>query len=46
MHKEMNATKGGNTEMQGYWNIAEAEQSKLLRNRDNAVVRGRGDNVM
>jgi hypothetical protein len=42
MYKEMNATKGGNAEIQAYWHSAEAEPPKLLRNRDNAAAANLG----
>lgn len=53
MHKEMNATKGGNVEMQAYWISADAEPPKLLKNKDNdaaarlggAAARQRANNV-
>lgn len=38
MHKEMNAAKGGNAEMQAYWAGAGLEPPKLLKNRDNAAA--------
>ncbi|KAI0070925.1 hypothetical protein K474DRAFT_1701902 [Panus rudis PR-1116 ss-1] len=38
MHKDLNAAKGGNTAMQEFWKIAQAEPPIPLPSRDNAAA--------